>query len=327
MKKYMMWTVVAVCMLSSCTSVRMISFDELTPAKFNFPPDVKTVAIVNNMPEVPAPEEGMLTLGELKADGKVSAEALATALADSRYFSQVVICDSALHPKAKDRVVLSLKEIQKLTSDLEADLILSLDEVKIRTAKEDVFYPELAMIWQAVGMKVTPVLSVYMPSREKPLHVIAPTDSLYWDIAELVSDQPLIEEGSRMAASMLTRQLVPYWNTVNRSYFGGGCVEMRDAEVCLRENDWEGARKLWNVLYERQKKGRLKMKAAFNIALSYEMSGDLQQARKWLDNAQALIKPGSSEERIVKFYDEQLKERMKITSRLHLQMSRFDNKF
>lgn len=327
MKKYMLWTVAAFSLLSSCTSVRTLSFDELAPAKFNFPSDVKTVAVVNNMPEVSIPEEGVLTLGELNAEGKASAEALATSLADSKYFSQVVICDSALHPKAQSRVMLSPEEIRKLTSDLEADLILSLDEVKIHTAKEDVFYPELAMIWQAIGMKVTPVLSIYMPSREKPLHVIASTDSMYWDIAELSSDKPLMEESSRMTASMLTRQLVPYWNTVSRSYFGGGCVEMRDAEVYLRENDWEGARQLWAVLYNRYKKGNLKMKAAFNTALSYEMSGDLQQAREWLDKALALMKPGSSEERIVKFYDEQLKERMETTARLHLQMSRFDNKF
>lgn len=327
MKRYMIWTIATLWMLSSCTSVRMLSFDELVPAKLNFPPDVRTVAVVNNMPDVPVPQEGMLTLGELNADGKFSAEALATSLADSKYFSEVVICDSALHPKEKERMALSQEEIRTLSDNLGADLIFSLDRVVLHTAKEDVFYPDMALVWQAVEMKATPVLSIYMPSREKPLHVLALTDSVYVDVAGLSSDKQLMEEGGRMAAGILTQQLVPYWKTVERTYFGGGCVEMRDAEVCVRENDWEGARKLWMTLYECHKKGSLKMKAAFNTALSYEMAGDLKQAAAWLEKAERLLKPENSEKRLVGFYKEQLQERMETMSRLNLQMSRFDNKF
>lgn len=327
MKKNTIWSMALACLLTSCTSVRMISFEELAPAKFNFPADVRTVAIVNNMPEVPAPTKGILTLGDLNAEGKVAAEALATSLADSRYFNQVVICDSALHPKDKERMALSQEEVQKLSADLGADLIFSLDRVMVHTAKEDVFYPEFAMVWQAVKMKVTPILSIYMPMREKPLYVLAPTDSTYLDISQLTSDKQLMDESSLMGASILTQQLVPYWRTADRSYFGGGCVEMRDAEVCVNEHDWKGARELWTVLYNRYKKGGLKLKAAYNTALSYEMTGDLEQAREWLEKAKSLLKPGSSEERMVYFYEEQLKERMETTSKLNIQMNRFGNKF
>ena len=327
MKKYMLWTVALTCLLSSCTSVRMISFEELAPAKFNFPADVRTVAIVNNMPEVPASTKGMLTLGDLNADGKGAAEALATSLADTKYFHQVVICDSALHPKENIRMALSQDEVQKLSFDLGADMIFSLDRVMMRTAKEDVFYPEFAMVCQAIKMKVTPILSIYIPVREKPLYVLAPTDSTYLDVSQLTSDKQLMDESNLMSASMLTRQLVPYWRTADRSYFGGGCVEMRDAEVCVNEQDWKGARELWTALYNRYKKGGLKLKAAYNTALSYEMTGDLEKASEWLEKAKSLLKPGSSEERIVYFYEKQLKERMETTSKLNIQMDRFGNNF
>ena len=81
MKKYMMWALA--CVLSSCTSVRILSFEELAPAKYNFPADVRTVAVVNNMPELSSTsEKGVLTLGELNADGKTAAEALATSIPD-----------------------------------------------------------------------------------------------------------------------------------------------------------------------------------------------------------------------------------------------------
>lgn len=326
MKKYMMWALA--CVLSSCTSVRILSFEELAPAKYNFPADVRTVAVVNNMPELSSTsEKGVLTLGELNADGKTAAEALATSLADSRYFYQVVICDSALCAKDKVHAALSQEEVKKLSSDLGADLIFSLDRVMIHTAKEDVFYPEWAMVWQAVKVKVTPVLSIYAPFREKPLHVVTATDSVYWDMSNLPSDKQLMAESGQMAASMLTSQLVPCWKTVERSYFGGGCVEMRDAEVCVGENDWKGARELWTGLYNRYKKGGLKMKAAYNVALSYEMEGDFDKAEEWLDKAKSLLKSGSDDVRMLALYEKQLKARKETTLKLNIQMSRFGNKF
>jgi hypothetical protein len=39
----------------------------------------------------------LLTLGEMNGNGKKSAEMLASSLADSKYFNQVMICDSALN--------------------------------------------------------------------------------------------------------------------------------------------------------------------------------------------------------------------------------------
>lgn len=326
MKKYMMWALV--CMLSSCTSVRVISFEELAPAKYNFPADVRTVAVVNNMPELSSvSKKGVLTLGDLEADGKTAAEALATSLADSRYFNQVVICDSALCAEDKVHAALSQEQVEKLSSDLGADLIFSLDRVMVHTTKEEVFYPEWAVMWQAVKAKVTPVLSVYAPFREKPLHVISATDSVFWDMANLPSDKQLMGESGQIAASLLTNQLVPYWKSTNRSYYGGGCVEMRDAEVCIHENDWTGARDLWTGLYKRYKKGGVKIKAAYNIALSYEMEGDFKRAEEWLGKAKSLLKPGSEEEQVVALYEKQLKERIEVTSKLNIQMSRFGNKF
>lgn len=102
---------------------------------------------------------------------------------------------------------------------------------------------------------------------------------------------------------------------------------MRDAEVCVGENDWVGARELWTGLYKRYKKGNLKMKAAYNIALSYEMEGNFNKAEEWLSKAKSLLKPGSDEVRMLASYEKLLKERMETTLKLNIQMSRFGNNF
>lgn len=90
------------------------------------------------------------------------------------------------------------------------------------------------------------------------------------------------EEAASYAAYMLTQMLVPYWKQTERIYYDGGCVEMRDAAVCVRENDWQGAYDLWKSLFDHSKSNKLKIKSAFNLALASEMQGDLPQAEKWM---------------------------------------------
>ena len=41
------------------------------------------------------------------------------------------------------------------------------------------------------------------------------------------------------------QNLLPYWVEVERYYYDGGNVEMRDAGVFVREESWEEAAALW----------------------------------------------------------------------------------
>ena len=86
----------ATSVFTACGSMQSFTFDQLYPADITYPDQVKNVAVVNNMAEIPTPKDDLLTIGLLEGDGKVAAETLAEALADSRYFNQVIICDSAL---------------------------------------------------------------------------------------------------------------------------------------------------------------------------------------------------------------------------------------
>lgn len=103
-------------------------------------------------------------------------------------------------------------------------------------------------------------------------------------------------------------------------YYDGGCVEMRDAAVCVRENDWQGAYDLWKSLFDHSKSNKLKIKSAFNLALASEMQGDLPQAEKWMKEVEKRVTAGSDEEAVWKFYAAQLAERSKDFPYLNAQM-------
>lgn len=312
----------------SCVSVQTIAFDQLCPAKFSMPEQVKNVAVVNNMPPIPKAKGNVATLGNLDADGKQTAEAFAGALADSRFFNQVVICDSALNEaeiSGTEIRSLSQEEVKQLAYGLGVDVLFSLDRVFLQNEKKNIIYPGLMEPWPVVVTRITPVVSIYSPMRERPLQVIAPMDSLEWDLDRMPSDKALMEYVAEFTAEVLTRQVVPYWEQTERAYFTGGCVEMRDAAVYIQEGDWEGAKALWLSLYEHRKSDKVKARAALNLALASEMLGDLNEAQKWLDEARKRVEPGSDEDRIYKYSALKMKERVADFSHLQIQMNRFGN--
>lgn len=328
MKIYALYAVALMCCLVSCSSIQTLTFDQLSPATISFPERVRNVAVVNNMPVIPEAKRTILTLGEMNGNGKKSAEMLASALADSKYFNQVMICDSALNETdlAKRRI-LSSQEVMQLAEELDADIVFSLDLVNIQTERDEIFYPGLQGSWSVIKAKITPVLSLYIPGREEPMNVITKTDSLQWDASMAPSDRQMQEEAASFSAYMLTQMLVPYWQQAERLYYDGGCVEMRDAAVCVRENDWQGAYDLWHSLYEQTRSKKLKVRSAINLALASEMQGDVMQAEKWLKEVEDKIVSGSDEDVVWKFYAGQLAKRIKEFPHLNSQMSRFGNNF
>ena len=171
MKIYALCAAALVCCLASCGSIQTLTFDQLCPATVNFPEQVRNIAVVNNMPAIPEAKRTLLTLGDMNGNGKRSAEMLASALADSKYFNQVMICDSALNETSMSgRRVLTVQEVTQLAEELDADAIFSLDQVNIHTERDEIFYPGLPGTWSVIKAKVTPVLSLYIPGRERPMN-------------------------------------------------------------------------------------------------------------------------------------------------------------
>lgn len=155
--------------------------------------------------------------------------------------------------------------------------------------------------------------------------VVSKQDTLSWEVTPLLSEQVIVKDASEYAASMPVNHLLPHWVQTNRYYYDGGSVEMRDAGICVREDDWDGAFKLWNAVYEKAK-GVRKMRAAFNIALYHEMRDDIRKASEWAEKALQLAKPGSRDEVQINIYRASLQEAEAQLLRLNVQMKRFNDK-
>lgn len=315
--------------LASCSSLQTLSFDQLQAGDVSFPEAVRKVAVINNMPVLKAKDTHEALSTELEGDGKVASETLAENIANVNYFDQVIICDSMLRAQdevPRANVILTREEVQKLSDDLGVDMLFSFDRVHIQTQPGMLFYPDYPIPVNAVDGIISPIIRVYIPGRDKPLFVVAKQDTISWEMGPALSDAKIVKEASEYAASVPVEYLLPHWNEVSRFYYDGGNVEMRDAGVCIRENDWDGAYTLWRAAYDKRK-GQQKMRAAFNIALYYEMKDDIAQAEEWLGKAKALAKTGSADEQLMTFYSQELEDRGRKLSQLRIQMKRFDDNF
>ena len=318
--------------MSSCGSIELLSYDQLSPAEIFLPNQINQIGVVNNMPLRSEPRRDILTLGIMDGNGKDCAEELAGKLADSKYFEQVVICDSAIQSQQVGPVdnyssQLSKNQVQSLIDQLGVDMLVSFEHLWIQVSKQEVQYPGWETYVPLLQAKYTPVVRLYIPERNQPMLTINLTDSLHWNLGSGISEKQVLEEVTSVAAEQVADKMVPTWGATERFFFTGGCVEMRDAAVSVHENDWKMAQETWKELYNRLKKGSTKMRAAYNIALSYEMLGDVETAEQWIEKAGKLIKGDSQEALLVKQYSETLSVRKTEMANLRIQMDRFKNNF
>lgn len=320
------WICIVVVVFSGCTILRPYSFDRLQAADISFPEQVRSVAVINYVPPVSKTDKSVEYVGEyLEGEGKAAAEVLAQEIAAANYFEQVVICDSALRGQvlAVDEAPMPGEKVDSLMEALDVDLLFAIERVPVQLKKGSLFIPEAMMTIPVIDGIVTPLVRVYVTGREAPLFTVNKTDTICWELAPTLTYEQMIKEASEYAATLPVDHLLPHWKEMERYYFDGFDANMRDAGVYVLEQNWEEASALWQKVYVGNK-GKKKMRAAFNLALYYELKSDFGKAKEYLAEAASLAKEGSWEAQLILFYSYQLEEQANRNRLLELQMKRFE---
>lgn len=322
----------------------------MLPADISFPSTLKRVAVVNNMPNIP---DNRLILREenpakkenevaritnyYNGDAAITTEALAEALAEKNYFEEVVICDSALRSKdiTSRESTLTQEEVIELTQNLSVDFLIALENVQMRAVRKISRIPDWSnYILGTTDVKVYPTLKVYLPNRKGAMVTVNSNDSIFWETQGntegyvrnyLISDEEMLRQASEFAGTVPVKHLLPYWESGIRYLFSGGSVNMRDAAVHAKKEEWAEAIKLWQQTYASQK-GKKKMYAACNTALGYEMQDNIENALEWALKAQAVVheKELTNYLLFINSYVEELNKRKEGMARLNMQMDRFN---
>lgn len=310
------------CLFSACTTLQTISFERLQAADVSYPDQVRTVGVINYAPQDKQERDSIL--GLWNGDGMVTVESLAREIAATDYFNQVVVCDSALRPVGMgNEEILPMSQADSLIQALGVDMLFAVEQVRIELKEGSLFHTELMVDVPAVDGVITPLVRAYVSGRSAPLFSISKTDTICWVVSPELTFGQIMQEASDFAATLPVSYLLPHWKEMNRYYFDGGNMEMRDAGVYIREQNWEGAAALWQKLHD-GRKGKVKMCAAYNLALNYELQGDYERAKEYLDTALSLASEGSWEHQLIEYYRLQLDEQARENRMLQIQMKRFE---
>ena len=308
---------------TSCVSIKSVSFECLQQAEVNYPSQVKTVGVVNCIPDMSEQDwKKFKTSGSCKGKGKITAEILAQEIAETHYFEQVIISDSVLVPLNAD-MGLFHGQIDSLIRSMDVDMLFTVEQIKLQLERGTMLSSKYMRNVPALHVGITPLIGAYKEGRERPLFTVCKTDTLSFEWTRNLPLQEIIEVASEYVATSSMKHLLPYWEEVERYYFDGGISEMRDAGVYVREQNWSEAAALWQKLYDK-KKGKFKMYAAFNLSLYHEMQSEFDLAKEYLEVASQLAEDSSPEKSLIMFYLFQLEEQFKQNQKLQIQMRRFE---
>lgn len=330
---------------NGCAGIKYLTVETREPAQVTLPSNVLTVVIANNVVQQPDDVgHDLIPLGSKQVE-RVEAssdsiaifytEALAQFLNEEDYFREVLYYNIPLRDDDHffQEQPLLPETMNKIREEAGSDAIISLDKLLIETDKEEHFRQQGYTYSRLTG-KIHSVLRVYMPTMDGKIPTVQYSDSLVWEGFDIQDTRayadamiPSREEAMKIlavnAAEKMTNVFAPHWEMQDRWYYTSSSSLMREGQVLAQKAQWAEAIKKWEAYYSARSNKRNKAKAAHNIALAYEMIGNMDDAYKWAETANELFidQTGSNslESRRSQIYKIELERRRNNSNRLNMQ--------
>lgn len=332
----------AVGLLTSCSSMNYMAIETYNPAEITFPETVGKVLVVNNA--LPQPDDVGCQLSlfgtkqdtcHLKTDSALFdvCRGLGKAMADVSFFNDVLLYHDAVR---KDDVYhddkkLTPEEVAALCEETGTDAVISLDRILFETDKSVVAFAE-GYVAGDISVKMAGVIRSYLPDRDNPLATVYMVDSLFFSESaynQTILDQilPSMENAVRASGEYIgmraSPNFVPHWSTETRWFYSGMGARWKEATAFARLEKWDNATGHWEYLYHNSGGWKAQAKAASNIALGYEMKSDLKEAYEWARKSHELFKKHEGEEgkntTLLYLYVQALANRLRADKKLNMQ--------
>lgn len=307
-KKYILFTLF-LSVLSSCMTLKEASIEILVPGEVVYPVQAQRVVLVDNStdqtPELGHeiylnklysrhPYDKLIGTDTVKLDslGFACIYNAVNTLNKSDFFSEIIVHPVKLHSELGYNVdsKLSATQVKSILDSYNADVILSLDRMMYESRYMIRAYA--TNYYDNVTMDVNYDLSwrIYYPERHKKPQEIKVVDTLYWPATQegrylkAIPREDAVSEAIWRAGEKSGQKLAPHWEKVNRLYYVKGNYQFKLANKYYDEGKWKEAYDLWEFVYLSYSNS-MKARAAFNLAYLSEVSGNLPNAKLWIDKA------------------------------------------
>jgi len=290
--------------LTSCTGLLYTSLDVLRPAKVAFAPDANDLLIVNNTVNQPS-EYGHKTVlfNELPKTVSMNTDSMAIfclgALTEDMegkdFFSSVQLNPTTINSGTEffRSSELTQDVVNNLCRVNHANALLSLDKIKVEDNLTEDYLNESSTYLATLEFKFETSWSIHYPNKPD-VTSIQFTDTVFWEsesyfqkkaLSDLPDRADALVDGALSVGHKAVTRFVPYWDKVDRYFFNSKNKIMRQGMDSVYVKNWKSAISLWQSEYDKAKSAKLQAQAANNIAIGYEITGDIDNALDYATKA------------------------------------------
>ena len=304
--KYYLFTLCAALGAASCSSTKMLytSIDVLRPAEVVFPANVNSLLLVNN--SAPQPQEMGHTTSLL--DGSIQnislntdslslfvLSALNEELDNAGFFANNSLVVNSINTGNDFSKITPIPaaQLQSLCADHAADAVLSLNSLQVNDALDE------SVTW--AGTYSLGLYAVYdtwwtvqYADAQKQTELLHYQDTIYWESEgdnsqQLLSNFPnrddALVDGALYVGQKMLNRLIPYWEENDRYLFDLQQPLMLQGMQEVYKRNWSGAIPLWEEQLNQTPKNKDKALIQNNLAVAYEITGDLDKAMSTITQA------------------------------------------
>ncbi|MFV0591143.1 MAG: DUF6340 family protein [Draconibacterium sp.] len=313
-RKFIWFLPLLILMLASCSSTRYITIEIPHKAKQDLPERIQSLLLINrtvddSYSDLTADslqniffkknfDADTLILDLQAADTML--QALGKLLFESGRYDYVIPENRFVEHKKNTFLseTMPRNEVKDFCQMFNTDAVLSVDMFQTRVITnfdKDVYYDpgndafmELAGAQMAIVYEA--LFRIYDPAEDQIVMREFLRDTLYWEdkagsVRDLFNNFTTVKQGLTEAGIALaldfSGEISTVWDTERRPIFSDKDDRMTQAEKLTDNNDWTAAMVLWEGITKDAKSKSTKSKAAFNLAVGYELQGNIDDAIKW----------------------------------------------
>ena len=269
-------------LLSSCSELLYLNIEQMVPPEVMPDLTTRSVGVVSNFSQNNVVVAGENTI-VLPCDADTLRELVAHTFANAGVMDRVVVLDSLLyHPDSTTTHILTGAEVSTLCQQLEVDMLYSIDYACLT------FNPTARFISRPLNAYLC--TRTYTPDRDsiRGTSVMDKETLDYWvnDADEISHLAPQIPH---LLAEAAIKPYLPSWTERERVFYHDRLsYALREARIYVQEGNWDAAASHWRSLTTSRLKA-YRFMAAYNLALYYEMTDNIDAALSSLDQAEKEI--------------------------------------
>lgn len=291
-------------LFTSCTSLLYTSIDVLRPAKVEFNANANDLLIVNNSVKQPDSwghttklYSGVTNNVHISTDSLsiFCLGALTEEIESRDFFSSVQLIPNSINT-SKDFLqpgTLNAEQIKKLCASYHSNVILSLDKIKVDDNLMESYLNESNSYLGSLELLFETYWSIHYLDKTD-VRTIQFNDTVSWEsesyqrkkaFSDLPKRADALIDGALNVGHKSVDEFIPHWEKVDRYFYNSKNKLMKQAMDSVYVKNWKSAITLWQKAISENAKAKIKMQAANNIAIAYEITGDLSKALQYAQNS------------------------------------------